>query len=235
MNFLFFILKLFLNKRLIFHNPPKSDLVVFDCESANELESILKRYDHYILQVRSEKIDKIYISIELLKKLFKNYNGNIVTAYFISILEVISPKVVITFIDRSYKFSEVARILFNKMQFLAIQNGSTYHDIKKFIHFKKKGILKYSLKDKLFIPNYLCLGQFDIDNYKKNKIQVKNFFIVGGVRLANYLFKKKKKKLKVIYDICFLSDGYTIGQDHLLKKDGMEQGFARSVKYFIRF
>ena len=235
MNFFFIILKLFLYKRLIFNNPPKSDLVVFDCESANELENIIKKYDYFILQVRPEKINKVYISFELLKKFFKNYKGNIVTAYFVSILEVISPKVVITFIDRSYKFSDVARLLFNKMQFFAVQNGSTYHDIKKFIHFKKSGILKYNLKDKLFIPNYLCLGQFDVNNYKKHKIKIKNFFIVGGVRLANYLLKKKKIKLKVIYDICFLSDGYIIGQDNLLKKNGMEHGFAKSIKYFIRF
>jgi len=235
MNFFLTILKLFLYKRLIFHNPPKSDLVVFDCESANELKNIIKKYDYFILQVRQEKINKVYISFELIKKFFKNYKGNIATAYFVSILEVISPKVVITFIDRSHKFSDVARLLFNKMQFFAIQNGSTYHDVKKFIYLKKSGILKYELKDKLFIPNYLCLGQFDIDNYKKNMIQIKNFFIVGGVRLANYLLKKKNKKIKIIYDICFLSDGYTLGQDHLLKKKGMEYGFAKSVKYFIRF
>jgi surface carbohydrate biosynthesis protein len=229
------ILKLFLHKRLIFNNPPKSDLVVFDCVSANELENIIKKYDYYILQVRPERIDKIYISLQLLKKIFKNYKGNIVTAYFVSILEVISPKVVITFIDRSYKFSDVAKILFNKMQFFAIQNGSTYHDVIKFNYFKKVGILKYNLKDRLFIPNYFCLGKFDVDNYKKNKIQVKNFFIVGGIRLANYLLNKKKKKLKVMYDICYLSDGCTVGQNDLLKKPGTEEAFAKSVKYFIKF
>ena len=75
MNFFFIILKLFLYKRLIFNNPPKSDLVVFDCESANELENIIKKYDYFILQVRPEKINKVYISFELLKKFFKLQSG----------------------------------------------------------------------------------------------------------------------------------------------------------------
>ena len=58
---------------------------------------------------------------------------------------------------------------------------------------------------KFFIPTFLCYGQNEIDEYKKNKIQVNKFIKVGSLRASNFEHEAKEKKLlikKPIYDIC---------------------------------
>ena len=51
---------------------------------------------------------------------YKNFNYNCV-----------SPKIIITFIHNSENFSFFAKLLSNKIYFLAIQNGNSYHKIRE--------------------------------------------------------------------------------------------------------
>ena len=52
------------------------------------------------------------------------------TAYLASLLEIIRPVVILTSIDNSLKFFDLARILEKKMNFLAIKNSARY-DLNK--------------------------------------------------------------------------------------------------------
>ena len=120
-----------------------------------------------------------------------------------SLLEIINPKVVLTTIDNSYKFSDVARILDQKMTFIAIQNAARIdiHETK-YLYEKKK--IPSDFTEKLYIPNFLCFGQYEIDQYRNYKIKIKNFFKIGSLRLANFLHHIKKNNIvpkKIIYDI----------------------------------
>ena len=119
----FLILKILFKAKFIFKNPPKKKIIVFDDVGIYDLKNLLSKYNYYVLQVRSQNIDKVYITFKIIKYFFKNYKGSIMTSYLVSMLEIINPKIVITFIDTSFKFSEIARILEKKMHFVAIQNA----------------------------------------------------------------------------------------------------------------
>ena len=93
------------------------------------------------MQVRSQNIDKVYITFKVIKYFLKNYKGSIMTSYLVSMLEIMHPKIVITSIDNSFKFSDIARILEKKMHFIAIQNASRF-ELRLNNFFLKKKIVK---------------------------------------------------------------------------------------------
>ena len=72
---------------------------------------------------------------------FKLKTINIWTAYLTALIEYVSPKVIITWSDNSLKFFEIAKILNDKINFFAIQNGARY-DLNRYLHLFKKGIYK---------------------------------------------------------------------------------------------
>ena len=67
---------------------------------------------------------------------------------------------------------------------------------------KRYGIsIKVDPFDKFYIPYFLCFGQHEINEYKKNNIKVKNFFKVGSLRTSNFLHLAQLKSdfYNVIY------------------------------------
>jgi len=237
MNFFFLILKiLFFKVKINFSNPQSKDLLVFDCDSTFDLKYILLNYNYFVLQVKKEKINNIYISFQIIAKIFKNYRGNFMSAYLMSLIELVKPKVIITTIDNSLKFFEICKIFHKKIYFLAIQNASRY-DIKLNDYLYKNRLVNYDLNKKYFIPNLFCFGRYEVDLYKKYKVQIKNFIPAGSLRLANFLefLKKNNKKIKKnFYDICLISES-CLGRDKYLNNPNMEKGFATVAKYTIMF
>lgn len=230
------ILRLFLKAKLVFKNPQKHDLVIFDDESILDFKNFIYHYNFFILQSRIENINKIYFSFKILKYFFKHYNENILTAYLASLLEVINPKVVLTNIDNSFKFFDVARILNAKMKFVAIQSSGRV-EIKIHKDRYKKNLTKFDYAKKFYIPNFLCFGQFEIDDYKRHGIEVKNFFKVGSLRLANFFHYIKKNKTKInkfSYDICLLSEAVAL-QDVIFGQKNIANSVITVVKFTIKF
>ena len=229
------ILRLFLKAKLVFENPQKHELVIFDDESIRDFKNFLYHYNFFVLQSRIENINKIYFSFKILKYFFRHYNGNIMTAYLISLLEIIQPKIVLTFIDNSFKFFDLARVLDKKINFVAVQNAAR-HDLIEHKHLYKKNIIKSDLTKNFYIPNFLCFGQFEIDCYKHYGIKVKNFFKVGSLRLANFFYHIKKNKIKLkkfSYDICLIGEKGPGFVDENFKN--IEKGFANMLKFAIKF
>ena len=159
------ILRVLIKSKIVFKNPKNCDLVFFDSEQLNEFEELLSQYNFFVLHARLEQIKKIYFSYSVIKYFIKNYKGNIMTAYLASLIEVINPKVVITFIDNSIKFSDVAKILDKKTNFLAVQNAARL-DLKLYKYLFDNQIIKVDYNKRFYIPNFLCFGQFEIDHYK---------------------------------------------------------------------
>lgn len=229
------IFKFFLKTKFIFSEPDQHNLVIFDGESMDDLSHILFKYKFFILQNRIELIDKIYLSTKIIKLCFKNYKGNIMSAYLISLLEIISPKVVFTFIDNSLKFSEVAKVLDKKMIFLALQQGAR-HDFMENQYMYKKKIISYDENKIFYIPNLLCLGQHEINDYKKSKIKVKNFYKAGSLRLDNFFIHIKNKPIqnfKKIYDIALISD--SDAWDQRMESEEIKERVILLTKYTIKF
>jgi surface carbohydrate biosynthesis protein len=230
MNKILKILKLLIKVKFFFYNPPKSNLIVFD-EHDDNFNNLLLKFNYFFLRSRIENIDKIYISFKILKLIFKNYRGNLMTAYLSSIIEIVSPKVILTYIDNSYKFSELAKLMEKKYTFIAIQNGVRLQ-INEFNYLMKKKKINYN--DKIYLPNFLCFGNYEKFLYKKNKIKVKNIISVGSLALANFIeYKKKYYFNKKTYDICLMSevDSWQANLNIL----NLEEGFAKLTKYIIKF
>ncbi len=216
--------------KIVLKNPKNYDLVLFDSEQLNEFETILSHYNFFVLHARLEQIKKIYFSLSIIKYFIKNYRGNIMTAYLASLIEVINPKVVITLIDNSIKFSDVAKILDKKTNFLAVQNAARL-DLKLHKYLFDNQIIKVDLNKRFYIPNFLCFGQFEIDHYKSFGIKVNNFIKIGSLRLANAFKYIKEKGIKLdesIYDICLIGEGVSGG-------NYFEKGMVDIVKYTVRF
>jgi len=236
MNHFFLFFRLLFKVKFTFKNPEQHDLVIFDDVSLPDLKNFIFHYNFFVLQNRIENINKIYFSFKILKYFFKYYNGNIMTAYLISLLEIIRPKIVLTFIDNSFKFFDLARVLDKKINFVAVQNAARY-ELKEHKHRYKKNITKSDFTKNFYIPNFLCFGQFEIDHYKQYKIKVKNFFKVGSLRLANFFYYIKKKKIKLkksIYDICLVSESYGFQNDWLDEKN-FEKCAINLTKFTIKF
>jgi surface carbohydrate biosynthesis protein len=231
-------IKIFLvviNSKIVLKNPKNYNLVFYDGLLLKNFRNILNKHEFFTLENRFDRINKIYITFSIIKFFIKYYNGNIATTYFIALLEVIKPKIVITYTDNDFKFSEIAKILRNKIKFIAVQNAYRA-DILEHNYLYKKKINKNLLK-KFYIPNFLCHGNFDINIYKKFKIKVDNFYKVGSLRFSNfydYNYHYLKKKINNFYDICLISDT-TYERNKYLKINTFEEKIAQTTKYTIDF
>ena len=252
MNKIIIVLKLILRSKFIFKTPEKCDLVVFDDVSVHDLNICLSKFNFFALQTRIESqeeglntknvpIYKIYFSYKILKQILKNYfKGNLFTAYLISLIELINPKVIITTIDISFKFSEVAKIFEEKFHFIAIQNASL-HDLLDWNYLYKTKKLKQNLLEKLYIPNLYCFGDHEIETWKQY-IKVKNFYAIGSLRMANFFHHIKTENApleKYKCDIC-LVPSYQNPTSEMRKKSledsiNMEKGSVKLIEYTVKF
>ena len=231
----FLALKALLNAKYVFHEPEKEDLLIFDGESLNQLKYILPSFKYQVIETRINRIKEIYITPKIFFSTIRNIKTNILNSYLLTLVDIIKPKVVFTFIDNSSKFSEFATLRKKKYKFVALQNGARYeHKIYKAL-FKKKIIFKDYIK--FNIPYFLCFGENEIVDYKKHNQKINNFFKVGSLKVSNFLYSQKKKKLPKtkINDILLISDVYC--WDLILNKLNLpiEQGIVKIIKYTIKF
>ncbi len=234
MKYFIFIIKFFFKIKIIFKDPKNYDLVIFDDESIDELEAILKNRKYFILENRIDKISKVYISLNIIKLCIKNYKNKIWTAYLVSLLDIIQPKVVFTFIDNSLKFSEIAKLRHHKINFVALQNGARYEH-KEHVYLYKKKIINYNYNSEFFIPYLLCYGKHEINEFKKYNIKVINFSAVGSLRVSNFLSYRKKKNKFFFNDICLISDAYAWDRVFDCFNSNLEKGIINLVTFVIRF
>ena len=254
------ILKLILRSKFFFKTPEKCDLVVFDETSMNDLKICLSKFNFFVLQTRlptrlpssvnilASKKYKIYFSYKILKKILKNYfKGNLFTVYLVSLIELIDPKVVITTIDISFKFSDITKILEKKINFIAIQNALE-HDFLDWNYLYETKKIKQNLVKKFYIPNLFCVGDHDKKMWKQLDVKVNNFHPIGNLRLANFFHHIKAENnfpAKYNCDICLISEEVynklsikdNLISTQLANKDGrfLEEGLVKVQKYTIKF
>ena len=238
MNKFFLILKIIFFSNYSFKKPENKSIVLFDGEGSEYLFNIFKGFEYFVLEVRPNRIRKIYLNIEIIFLTLKNlkYKIGIYNAYLLGILDLINPKIVFTYIDNSYKFSQLAQLRKNNFNFIAFQNGARYeHNILDEL-FRKKLLKK---KFKFTIPNFFCFGDYEINEYKRLNYNVDNFVKIGSLKLANYLNKIKNKKRKLFkkknIDILLISDAYC--WDKILNNLNMpvEEGVGNLIKFTIKY
>ena len=244
---LYKIIKKLISSKIIF-SLPNCEILIFDGTSLNDLKKYLLRNEKYfVLENRYEKIKEIYLSPKIIYKLISNFIFNyknllIQELYLITIIQIIKPKVVLTFIDNNVQFSKLSKININRnIKFIALQNGSRIQWHEQLFLFKKKLIGKNINLD-YFFPHFLCFGEFEKDECEKHSIKVEKFTFVGNIRLSNFLKDVELKKIliqKNKYDICLISDhGAWLNKyngTQMNKITQADQGMVKLIKYTIKF
>ena len=219
--------------RFYFRSPPKKKLVVFDGHSIEQLMHVLDEEEYIVLETRFDRINKFYINKNIFLKTIKNKNNNFLNSYLLAVLDEINPKVVFTFIDNSFRFSEFSEIRKKNYRFVALQNGARYeHKIINQIHKKKIDNLNFK---KFNISYFFCFGSYEISDYKKCNQNIDNFYRVGSLKLSNYLKEKKQKIKNKDYDILLISDANC--WDKILDKLNLpiQRAIIDLIKYTIKF
>ena len=107
-NFFVKIIKFFkLIKQSEIHwgNPPKKEIVIFDCEDTHSLLQIIDKKKCFILSTRLSNIRKLYLSNKILiRMLLSLFLGKIRINYLSILIEIISPKLVVTKVCHSTDF-----------------------------------------------------------------------------------------------------------------------------------
>ena len=62
-----------LKKKFIFQNLKKCNLIVFDCINDDYFEDLFDNVNYYSLSTRIERINKIYINLDVIKFILVNF------------------------------------------------------------------------------------------------------------------------------------------------------------------
>jgi len=236
---IFYFLK---NLKNIKFNLNKKKIVVFDGECFSDLKYTIENYDYFILEDRIHRINTIYISPSIiyyfflyLFLVFRKYSIKVI--YTVALIKSLKPKVVITSIDNSINFFLCAKVLSKEIFFLVLQSDyesgfrEIEHDLKHNLIYRK------NYKDLLYIPNFICFGQNDVDGAVEQKLKIEKFYKYGSIRISNFLHYIQKNNIKLnktLFDICFISSP-GVGVNISYRDDFIEEGIKELLKFTIRF
>lgn len=224
----------------------KDHLIIYDCTSFNELELyLLKDLNYFIISNRIEKI-KIYFSFGFLFyfiKRLKNFVFNkeifLQDVYFLSLIEYIQPKVVLTAIDVSPQLSKISKYSKKNIKYITLQ--LTNLPQRNYITYLfKNNLLKKNLNNDYYFPIYLGFGNYQKKNMEINQVKFDKFTDVGSLKLANFIKSNNLNLNNKIYDICLISDinAYTdkFGPHNIQfpNLDNIEQSFIKLTKWTIK-
>ena len=156
-------LGLLLRCKFFFKDPEHSELVIFDSETSQWVEKVLPSKNFIIISTRIGQINKIYVSKKIIFYIVKNlFKRSLKKNYLTVLINVISPKIVLTHVSDSEDFHAISKILHSKIKFIAIQsyNPTMYNEMfsaeakKIFLFlnfFVMENVIKYFIKIKKLI------------------------------------------------------------------------------------
>ena len=194
---IFKILSIVVTKRITLSYPKKKKIIVFDnVSNFHILNNFFDKSITYVMPIRVSEIKKIYVNIFIINFLAKNFlKSSLKINYLKALIKLIEPKVIITAVDNSVEFQKIAKELHKSIKFIAVQQA-----FREYSYFPKSWV-----KD-VFIPEYYCWGNYDVNMFKSKRLKVKEYKIFGSLKICKFL-KKKERNTKEIYDICLPSHG----------------------------
>ena len=228
-------------RRLKFSIPKHSDFIIFDeVHSQYLLKIINKRHSVYIIKQRPPDY---FINFSLIKifiislpnicvaKISNHSRGILVgflsqlrLVYYRSLILLLKPKAVITFIDNNVIFNQLSQSLKN-IPFIGIQNGL------RLVHEKAYNY---------HVQHLFSFGNNESTYFKNIGYEVENYYPCGSFIASQHL-RKKKEALSIKYDILIVSCwrgniGYPIDQVHSMNSmEVMDNLFAQYIlKYNLK-
>ncbi len=129
----------------------------------------------------------------------RRVRGMLYMIYLLSCVNVLRPKVVVTFTDNDWKFQMISRIHFDA-EFFAIQNGV-----------RSKFNLLYDTPpaphpaNKISMPHLFCFGEVEPAIYPEHGHQVDHFHPVGSIKVSYYFNVIAPQRPAIAFDICVVS------------------------------
>ena len=191
----------------IFKNPDHSDVAIYDYNGSWKIKKLLnKQYTSTIIYTRGEKLN-ITPTILLcsIYYLFKIYGprvikqvyarpGVIKLVYYMALINVIKPKIVITNIDNDLNFHYLSN--FFNIKFISIQNGCRSSQTL---------IAIANTKAQKNNHIYMCFGEYEKNMLVLNNSDMWNILPIGAIE--PFLFMKELAKDYIEkYDICLVSE-----------------------------
>lgn len=192
---IFTLINFFKRVNFVFSKIEKKKIIIFDDISGELSFFFSKEKNYFSLDTRLQRIDKIYINYSIVKFiLFNLLKRKIKLNYLIALINIIDPKIIITFVDNSQDFHLLSKFFDKKRFFLAIQNANRADYF----------YLSQNQKKKIFFQKLFCMGDFDV-NLLKNYDIIGNYEVVGSFRTSLFINKfnnnlDKNKK----FDICLV-------------------------------
>ena len=205
--------------------PNSVDVVIFYSTTAAYLMPLCGAAKTLVLDVESRG------TLQLSWGLLKDFSSLILQghkpqiAYFSALLRRLAPAIVVTYIDNSELFHEVARANHRRMRFLAIQNGARYDVVE----------MAPGAASRIFIPEFACFGEYEKNLYSGKGAQVGRFIPIGSLREA-YFRRYWQQAAPVAaepydHDLCVVAEA-SPGWNQ--KYPGSEDAVGNIAKYAVR-
>jgi surface carbohydrate biosynthesis protein len=189
-------------------NPEKCDVLIYDREGSDVLiKTILHDIDYSILSTRFEDIHitprilfrflKRILGIK--KQFFKNIKRESYRSYFLSCMEGIQPKVILTFIDNDPTFCWLSKA-YPAADFYAIQNG-----VRCSLNLWDLLPLIGDQKERLELTNFVCFGQNEMVIYPKYGHKIDHYHVVGSLKGSYYKYFLRQEDEQKKFDLCLVS------------------------------
>jgi len=202
------------------------DVVIFDSSSRekDDLLPLCGGADVVLLDVSGLNLHLNWVVLsELVRVLLQRVSLR--AAYYATVIRRLNPAIVVTYIDNSDLFYQVARANYQRMRFLAIQNGARYDVVE----------MSAKAARRIFIPEFACFGEYEKDLYLSKGARVDRFVPIGSLREAyfrrywNTLALKSSKCYD--YDMCVVAEA-SPGCNQ--KYPSSEDAIGNIAKYAVR-
>ncbi|CAM8362201.1 Surface carbohydrate biosynthesis protein, Leptospira [Candidatus Methylopumilus universalis] len=179
--------------------PKKNEILIYDISSIEALLPYLKNYSFTVMALRGELL---YVPCFFLAFLTIDFwRGNLLKAYTEIFIQVVSPKVIITFIDNNDRFYELSK-RFPNTKTIFIQNG---------LRSEVGDIFGYLIKSKNYHVDYMFVFGAAIGRKYKT-------FINGSVEVIGSFKNNLVKKINVKKNdsIVFISQYREKSKDNII-------------------
>ncbi len=206
--------------------PPPTGVVIFEATNSDYLLPLCGSAPTMVLDVPARVVHLGWAQIAGTALLAIRGHG-LQAAYFATLLRLLKPSIVITFIDNSDLFHRVARINSGQMRFLAIQNAARYDVVE----------LLPDAARKIYLPEFACFGEYERDLYTEKGAQVGTFYPIGSLRESYFRRYWKSRGHDARngapeYDLCVVAEA-SPGWDSLYP--GSEDAIGKIATYAVRY
>ncbi len=175
--YLISLIKITFRAKIIKKSPERKKIIIFDNYTNRYLSKKVFNENEMIEILcpgEGRQLEYIYISFEVItKSIIEIFNGNFTNFYYIALIKIIQPKVILTFTAHNFAFFKIAKKLTKKYKFIIIQLSHVT-------------LFDYSEKDlkKIYTQEFLCLNKFTVDHWSSLGVKVEKYTVVGSTNLS---------------------------------------------------